>query len=82
MLESNSNVGDAAMSGEERRGFVCKKDGKPMYLVEEAEKMSNGTHRATFYYRCPVCGYKVEIEQVVVNIEGDNIIVNRRVKLL
>ncbi|ADI31383.1 hypothetical protein [Staphylothermus hellenicus] len=70
------------MSNENNKGFICKKDGKPMYLIEETEKMSNGKHRAIFYYKCPICGYRIEAEQVIVTVENDEIIVNRRVRLL
>ena len=66
--------------GVEERGFVCKKDGKPMYFVEETEKMGNGQRRAVFYYRCPVCGYRIEVEQVVINVSSDGIVVKRRIR--
>ncbi len=62
------------------RGFICKKDGKPMYFVEETEKMSNGQRRSVFYYRCPVCGYRIEIEQVVINVSNNSIVVKRRIR--
>ena len=64
----------------EERGFVCKKDGKPMYFVEETEKMSNGQRRSVFYYRCPICGYRIEVEQVVINVSNDSIVVKRRIR--
>ncbi len=64
----------------EERGFICKKDGKPMYFVEETEKMSNGQRRSVFYYRCPVCGYRIEVEQVVINVSNNSIIVKRRIR--
>ncbi|MCD6196649.1 MAG: hypothetical protein J7J82_07695 [Staphylothermus sp.] len=64
----------------EVRGFMCKKDGKPMYFVEETEKMSNGQRRSVFYYRCPICGYRIEVEQVVINVSNDSIVVKRRIR--
>ncbi len=61
--------------------MTCKRDGKPMYLVEESEKMSDGTRRITLYYKCPVCGYRVEIEQLVINVSNDNIRIKRLIRL-
>jgi hypothetical protein len=55
--------------------MICKRDGRVMYLVEEAEKMSDGTARLTFYYRCPVCGYRVPIEQCIMESDKDGIII-------
>ncbi len=60
--------------------LYCKKDGKPMYLVEESERMSDGSHRITFYYRCPVCGYRITIEQIIIENSGPNIIVRRSLR--
>ncbi len=59
----------------------CKRDGKPMYLVEESEKMSDGTRRVTFYYRCPVCGYRVEVEQAHISVDEKGIIIKRSIRL-
>ena len=64
----------------EAKGFVCKKDGKPMYFVEETEKMSNGQRRSVIYYRCPICGYRIEVEQVVINVSDNGIIIKRRIR--
>ncbi len=61
--------------------LYCKKDGKPMYLVEESERMSDGSHRITFYYRCPVCGYRITIEQIIIENNGPNIIVRRSLRV-
>ncbi len=61
--------------------MTCKRDGKPMYLVEESEKMSDGTRRITLYYKCPVCGYRVELEQLVINVDRGNITVKRFIRL-
>jgi DNA-directed RNA polymerase subunit RPC12/RpoP len=69
------------MAVKSNEGYVCKKDGKQMFLIEETEKMSNGAHRAVFYYKCPVCGYKIEVEQVTVSVDKDQLIIRRRVKL-
>ena len=72
-------MNNSARSTEER-ALICKKDGKPMYFVEETEKMSNGQRRSVFYYRCPICGYRIEVEQVVINVSNDNIVVKRRIR--
>ncbi len=57
--------------------MMCKRDGKPMYFVIESEKLSDGTRRLVMYYRCPVCGYRVEVEQVVIKSGKDSIVVKR-----
>ncbi len=48
-----------------------------MYFVIESEKLSDGTRRLVMYYRCPVCGYRVEVEQVVIKSGKDSIVVRR-----
>ncbi len=65
----------------EGKGFKCKKDGKEMYFVEESEKMSDGSRKAIFYYRCPVCGYRIEAEHVVISFNKDKIVIRRRIRL-
>lgn len=66
----------------ERKGFICKKDGKEMYFVEESEKMSDGSRKAVFYYRCPVCGYRVEAEHVMISFDKGKIVIKRRIRPL
>ena len=67
------------MSGNE---MICKKDGKPMYLVKETEKLSNGEYRIIYSYKCPVCGYTVSVEQAIITREtgkGNGIVVTRKI---
>jgi len=60
--------------------IYCKNDGKPMYFIEESEKLSNGEYRATFSYKCMVCGYRVMAEQAfITRDQSGNIIVKRRI---
>ncbi|MEM0380483.1 MAG: hypothetical protein QXX35_05005 [Desulfurococcaceae archaeon] len=61
--------------------YICKRDGKPMYLIEETEKLSTGEYRITFTYRCLVCGYSISNEQLIIkkNETGD-IVLNRRIR--
>ncbi|RLG80020.1 MAG: hypothetical protein DRO13_04720 [Thermoprotei archaeon] len=58
---------------------TCRKDGKPMYFVEETEKLSNGVYRVTFSYKCVVCGYRIVVEYATIKKAGEKIIVERRV---
>ncbi len=69
------------MASASEKKFYCKKCGKLMGLVVESEKLSNGVKRITYYYKCPVCGYRVDVEQVSIGVEKDVIIVRRKVKL-
>ncbi len=62
--------------------FYCKKCGRSMDFVVESEKLSNGVKRIVYYYKCPVCGYRVDVEQVNVGVEKDYIVVRRRVRLV
>ncbi len=68
------------MSSAGERQILCRKDGKPMFFVAESEKMSNGSRRTIYYYRCPVCGYRIEVEQVYISVEKDSIIVRRLIR--
>ncbi len=70
------------MAGKSEKGFYCKKCGRPMGLVIESEKLSNGVKRVLYYYKCPVCGYRVDVEQLKVSLEKDYIIINRVVRIL
>jgi len=45
---------------------TCKRDGKIMLLIKEVEKLSNGEQRITYFYKCPLCGYTVSVEQLMV----------------
>ncbi len=64
------------------KGFYCKKCGKPLYLVVESEKLSNGVRRASYYYKCLVCGYRIDCEQVHVTSNKEFLLVKRRVRVL
>lgn len=60
---------------------MCKRDGKPMFLVEETEKLSTGEYRITFTYKCLVCGYSSSNEQLIIKKnESGEIILSRRVR--
>ncbi len=59
------------------KAVICKKCGKPMNLIVEAEKLSDGTRRITYYYKCSTCGYRLDIEQVFIGMERDAIVVKR-----
>ncbi len=61
------------------KAVICKKCGKPMSLIAESEKLSDGTRRVSFYYKCNTCGYRLDIEQVFISVEKDAIAI-RRVK--
>ncbi|OYT40563.1 MAG: hypothetical protein B6U89_01785 [Desulfurococcales archaeon ex4484_58] len=61
--------------------YVCKRDGKTMYFIEESEKLSNGEYRVVFAYKCLICGYKINVEQAVIEKKSNGgIIVKRRIK--
>ncbi len=70
------------MVGLVSKGFYCKKCGKPMYLVVESEKLSNGARRINCYYRCLVCGYRIDAEQVHVSINRELVLIKRKVRNL
>ncbi|MEZ0394394.1 MAG: hypothetical protein ABWK00_05075 [Desulfurococcaceae archaeon] len=56
--------------------FRCSKDGSPMYLVLESED-AGGAKKVAVYYRCPVCGNRIEVERMDVKREGDRLLINR-----
>ncbi len=60
--------------------MVCRKDGKPMYFIEETEKLSNGEYRIVYSYKCFVCGYKIVVEQAIIKKNKEGIIIKRRIK--
>ncbi len=64
------------------KGLYCKKCGKPMYLVMESEELSNGAKRVTQYYKCLVCGYRVDTEYIRISREKDVVVVRRRKRIL
>ena len=64
------------------KGFYCKKCGKPMYLVVESEKLSNGARRINYYYKCLICGYRIDTEQVHMSINRELLLVRRKVRIL
>ncbi len=59
------------------RQVLCRRDGKPMFLVAESEKMSDGSRKTIYYYRCPTCGYRIEAEQLIITHDKDAVIVKR-----
>ncbi len=61
-------------------GVKCRRDGKPMYFVEETEKLSNGEYRIVFSYKCLACGYTINVEQVSVKKKGGNLLIIRRLR--
>lgn len=68
------------MVGVVGKGFYCKKCGKPMYIVAESERLSNGMRRINYYYKCMICGYRIDIEQINISINKDLLFVKRRIK--
>ncbi|MCY0868133.1 MAG: hypothetical protein OWQ48_02740 [Desulfurococcus sp.] len=48
------------------REVKCPRDGNTMLLILESEKLSDGTVKAYFTYKCPVCGFKIEAERIEV----------------
>lgn len=57
----------------------CPRDGNTMVLVLESEKLSDGTVKAYFSYKCVVCGFKQELERVEVARSGDAINIKRTI---
>lgn len=56
--------------------YICPRDKSQLYLVLEAEKLDKLT-RATFSYKCPVCGYRLDVERVVISRSGNEIVIKR-----
>lgn len=55
---------------------ICPRDKSQLYLVLEAEKIDKLT-RATFSYKCPVCGYRLDVERVEISKSNNEIVVKR-----
>lgn len=62
-------------------GVVCRKCGRLMYIVSESERFSDSSKRISYYYKCPSCGYRVDLEQINIIASSDLIIVRRRINL-
>lgn len=41
----------------------CPKDGNVLQLVYESEKLSNYV-KVSIYYKCPVCGFRRDLERL------------------
>ena len=48
----------------------CPKCGTVMYYRMESEKLDESTRKITSYYKCVVCGYRVNDQ--VINLYGNN----------
>mgnify|MGYP001626190942 FL=1 len=55
----------------------CPKDNNTMILVLESEKLSDGTVKAYFNYRCPICGFKLEVERIEITRSGEAISIKK-----
>ncbi|ADV65212.1 hypothetical protein [Desulfurococcus mucosus] len=55
----------------------CPRDGNTMILVLESEKLSDGTVKAYFSYRCPICGFRLEAERIEVT-RGEGVLSVKR----
>ncbi|MEM1695073.1 MAG: hypothetical protein QW764_04330 [Desulfurococcaceae archaeon] len=50
----------------------CPKDGNPLVLIYESEKLSNGLTRVTMYYKCSTCNYRRDLERLEIGVLKDN----------
>lgn len=59
------------------QGLLCRRDGNLMYLVYESEKTNDGKIRVVISFKCPACGYKVELESMGISKTKDGVQVLR-----
>lgn len=57
----------------------CPRDGTPLALLIESEKLSDGNVRATYYHKCPLCGFRKDLERIEITKSGDQITVKRTI---
>ncbi|MEM1662457.1 MAG: hypothetical protein QXP72_01690 [Desulfurococcaceae archaeon] len=63
-----------------RENMVCKRDSKPLFFMKEVEKVGDGTSKITYSYKCVLCNYKVEVEQILVSRNSDGLVIRRVAK--
>lgn len=51
-----------------------------MFFMKEVEKIGDGASKITYSYKCVLCSYKVELEQMLISRDRDGVIIRRSVK--
>lgn len=64
------------------KGFICKKCGRSMGFVAESEKLSDDSLRVKYYYKCPSCGFRIDLENLTISKNNKFILVKRKVFIL
>lgn len=64
-----------------RENMVCKKDSKPLFFMKEVEKVGDGVSKITYSYKCVLCSYKLEVEQILVSRNQDGVVIKRTSRL-
>ncbi|RLG83504.1 MAG: hypothetical protein DRO40_04540 [Thermoprotei archaeon] len=52
-----------------------------MYIISESEKLSDSSRRICYYYKCPSCGFRIDLEYINVAPSNEFIIVKRKILL-
>lgn len=63
-----------------RENMLCRRDSKPLFFIKEVEKMGDGVSKITYSYKCVLCSYKIEVEQMLVSKNKDGVVVRRTVR--
>lgn len=59
-------------------GLKCPRDGNIMNVMYESEKLGTGVIKVYFYYKCPICNYRQDIERLEIQRADDKILVKRQ----
>lgn len=60
-------------------GLKCPRDGTPLILLAESEKLSDGNVRATYYHKCPLCGFRRDLERLELAKNKEAIAIKRTI---
>jgi len=60
----------------------CSKDGSPMIFTYESEKLKGELVRVSLYYKCPICGFRKDIEELRIEKNDRGFTVTRRAYVL
>jgi C4-type Zn-finger protein len=58
------------------RELKCPKDGNPLVVVHESEKIGDTT-RVSIYYKCQVCGFRRDIERLEISRGEQGLVVKK-----
>jgi C4-type Zn-finger protein len=58
------------------RELKCPKDGNPLVVVYESEKIGDTT-RVSIYYKCQVCGFRRDIERLEISRGEQGLVVKK-----